>query len=292
MSYLIDKYPTLYVPTIQYNKTSHKRKIFYLKMTSYDISREHNAVNKLLTTITTLFYSYVPHYIIWVNKCHHYIDPNLKSILIDHDKKNPLDTKTQKHRFVLLKLTLIIDAQTYHSNMMIYDRLKKIGRRFEPAGLSEIGNGSDLDVKLRSLLEECYGNIKYLTPNDYLYDVTFQLTSGDDNAENKNDGDPVGYCLAWSLWFVDIRLSNPDADDHKLVKNAISHKYINSILSDKPDDKVLSTNYYLDFIRNYSIMLDNFKNKFLLKLGINKHEHYKAYPNDHLLATVSNYFKK
>ena len=64
-------------------------------------------------------------------------------------------------------------------------------------------------------------DIKIILPKDYLYDTGFQNISND--SLNIRLGDPGGFCLAWSLWFLELKLNNPDEDNHLLVKNAFDN---------------------------------------------------------------------
>ena len=41
-------------------------------------------------------------------------------------------------------------------------------------------------------------------PHEYLQNVNFQQSSLGDKEQNL--GDPEGYCLAWCLWFLELKL--------------------------------------------------------------------------------------
>jgi len=288
MEYLMKKYPTLYIPHVQYNEKKHANHLAKISMFSYDLSTSHKQLNRIVRNMGQLFYCYVSHYIIWVSQTHHYIDPNLEDLL----KKNR--ENDNNGRYILLKITLIISEDVIHSNMVLFDKVKLIGRRFEPVGISDLVDGNELDNMLEQLFTNVWGKIEYLRPEDYLKGFSFQLTSGDDVDKNLNLGDPYGYCLAWTIWFIEIRLSDPDTSDRELIEKALNRNMTNILLSDMlpEDDLIGSKNYYLDFIRRYAIMLDERKNEFLEKIGIKPYEYYQIYQSDKTIDMITKYFQK
>ena len=66
-----------------------------------------------------------------------------------------------------------------------------------------------------------------------------------------NISDPEGFCGAWSLWYADLRLSNPSKEPRELIEIAIE-----SITEDK---KIKLRR----FIRNYSVFLVKERQAFL-----------------------------
>jgi len=109
-------------------------------------------------------------------------------------------------------------------------------------------------------------NVKYINPKIFMDSAKFQIISSDSNPDNKKLGDPIGYCLAWTFWFLELRLNNPDTDSKELVDNALK-KIINY-------DSTSNSNQVIDYIRNYSFGLDKLKNIFLNKCGIKKDNYY------------------
>ena len=48
--------------------------------------------------------------------------------------------------------------------------------------------------------------------------ASFQILSNDDSNYTKKLGDPIGYCLAWTLWYLEQRIGNPDINLDNLLK--------------------------------------------------------------------------
>jgi hypothetical protein len=179
-----------------------------------------------------------------------------------------------KTRFIMMRITLILDDTSLHANIVIYD--KKLNKliRFEPYGDWEFNDSYNLDQMLvkmfRDSLElidvEKQKSLKYVRPRDFLDKTKFQTTSLGDRFMEKNLGDPIGYCLAWCFWFLELKLNNPDEDETELVNLALG-KIINN---DKNNNNPLLTH-----IRSYAKHLDKEKNLLLGKIGIPKTEVYK-----------------
>jgi hypothetical protein len=91
-------------------------------------------------------------------------------------------------------------------------------------------------------------------------DVGIQILSNDSNYNIKKLGDPNGYCLAWTYWFLEMRLGNSDVSASKLMNNMID----NVVKSKVSDNNKL----FISFIRNYAGELDKLKNQFMLDAGI------------------------
>lgn len=283
MAYLMKTYPKLYIPSIPYNRSNRKFRSLTNKMLFYKTSYTDKTFYRIISQMNHLFYRYTPHYILWGGKDHYHVDHDLEQSLV-----SDMGSDTQ---FVLIKITIIIAKGAIHSNMALYCKKTKVMRRFEPTGLNNVLDGNELDMMLKGIFEKVYGDIRYLRPEDYMTCSTFQLTTADDNEYNKNLGDPYGYCLAWSIWFVEMRLRYPEADDYTLYRNAIDRHKVNMMIG-MNDPNIRSKNYYLDYIRNYANDLDEIKNKLMLNIGIPHNEHYMLYPSTNTLKRVKNIFVK
>ena len=66
--------------------------------------------------------------------------------------------------------------------------------------------------------------------------------------DNIKAGDPVGFCVAWCIWYVNLRLSNPDIDRKDVLEQGI---------------KIIDTkfNSFRNFIRSYSKFLSEYSKK-------------------------------
>lgn len=286
LRYVENKHPHIFIPFTKFNKEEQERSIFFYDLTSYNTSHKQSLLNRHIKSYLKMFYSYLPHNIYWIDNNRYYINPKLIHILKKHNNTIPLNIQ----RFVLLKITLILD-NTLHANALIYDRLNKTAWRFEPYGITDMSSGIDMDNILKLNLEKVYGKITYHDPDSYLTGLNFQLVDGEDDKTNHNLGDPNGYCLAWTMWFIDTTMSYPEIEIDKLLKNILVKKSVSQIISVEEKKNLKTTNYYLDFIRRYARKLDDKKNEILLSLGINIYDIYKLYPSDDVLITITNHFK-
>ena len=176
--------------------------------------------------------------------------------------------KNKTKRFIFIKLSLIPNSSGTHANILIYDKKLNILERFEPYG----PNGMLDEEKLNSYLEKLSKKLfnkktKFISPKLFLDDTKFQIVSSDSDPDNKKLGDPIGYCLAWCFWYLELRLKNPDITSKELVKFAF-----NDILQNHSKD----SNQVLSYIRNYSQELDKMKNEFLKEAGISENDFYST----------------
>jgi hypothetical protein len=286
--YIEKKFKTLYVPTMIYSESEKTTFEFFFNLTAYDVSPEYYTCNTQVRNLSDTFYSYLPHLICWIDEDQYFIHPKLVSILKAHD----MSVSMNDQRYVMLKITIIVSMGHLHANVLIYDRKKKEGWRFEPYGISDMDRRTMMDAKLCEILEEIYGKIKYYDPDSYLKGLNFQLVDGEDYIQSHNWGDPDGYCLAWSMWFLDVVLSNPERDIDDIMKNFFSRHSIGTIISDEnmSDGVIRSDNYYLDFIRRYAHKLDDEKNKILLFLGVKKYNMYNIVLDDSIIDKIKQLF--
>jgi hypothetical protein len=157
--------------------------------------------------------------------------------------------------------------------------------RFEPYGDWDLADSYHLDKLLLELFESVIdkahlSTLKFIRPNEYLDKTKFQSISQGDDYNYKNLGDPEGYCLAWSYWFLELKLLNPDVDEKQLAKNAFD-------LILKTD--VNSTNPILQHIRGFAKHLDQEKNKIFESIGVPKQLHYKLRMDKDKMYLLNNY---
>ena len=263
--YMLDKYTNCTIP-MQYPVPEKRTWDKYKLHTQFS---PHDEILNLLQSVLSFyydtFYSLVPHIIYWRNKTIYFKDKNLSLYL-------SRAIKSEKHRFIIVKLSLLPQASIMHANIIIYDKQRNTIVRFEPYGDWDLLDSYWLDKMLMSLFkksinEERHKSLKYIRPTDYLNKTKFQSASLGDNPKNKNMGDPDGYCLAWCYWFIELKMLNPDVEERSLVENALRDIIK---LSNENDNNPLLTH-----IRSYGKHLDNEKNKLFEKIGVNKYEFYK-----------------
>ena len=149
-----------------------------------------------------------------------------------------------------------------HANSMIFNLKNMEVERFEPHGddnlvgpfgkkVKKIYN--EFDSRFSKLCKK--HNFKYFKPIDYCPRLGNQTIEEQYNGlkklntlgpqsitsptNTKLPTDPGGFCAAWSLWYLDLRLKNPNVERSKLIKQSIE------ILKRKPIK-------FRQFIRNYA----------------------------------------
>jgi hypothetical protein len=167
-----------------------------------------------------------------------------------------------------------------HANYLIYDKLNKTMERFEPHGdITLIFDKlpflktcilSNIDDKLLGAFKTQYGDDfieKYYKPCDFLPRQSFQ--SLQESLGDMIASDPGGFCASWAVWYVDLRLSNPDIRPYNLVRQTIAD------LNEKCDSLT-------NFIRNYSSFISDFAKFF---------ENNKKYNKDQIEELVVSYLE-
>lgn len=221
-------------------------------------------LDRLISAYTGTFFELAPMLIAWSNNDQYHIHQNFGY----HFHKTLLN----KSRFVFVKITVVNKTGSSHANCLMFDKKKCILERFEPYGVVSYLSNSKMDellkekfsVYLKDYLQEKEMKLTYISPKEMMGDISFQTISSDSIITVRKLGDPGGYCLAWVMWFVELRLKNPDTSSKDLVINA------------KKEIMKLDGNHkFIDYIRNYASVLDKRKNKFLESVGISSNYYYK-----------------
>tara|TARA_B110001469_G_scaffold125063_1_gene139828 strand:+ start:21 stop:1478 length:1458 start_codon:yes stop_codon:yes gene_type:complete len=156
-----------------------------------------------------------------------------------------------------------------HANILLIDLVKKTIERFEPYGkIHTFDNAEDVVLKT---FDSAFSKLIHKSGYTYYKTKRFSPRKGpqfieeekvfdvSSNISSEKPGDPEGFCGAWSLWYADLRLSNPKVPRKKLLAKAIK------MLKYKNKDSLRA------FIRNYATFVVNNRNKFIKKLNIKKH---------------------
>jgi len=191
-------------------------------------------------------YNNFPWTIFWTNQFEYYIHPYL-NILINANKN--------KYDCSMILLSVLLPHGGLHAMILYYDFKNNLIERFDP-----YGNTFDMDINMDDVLEEeltWNTGFSYVNVKKYLPVAGFQSLSDEDNILNQKPGDFGGFCLAWCLWYLELRLKNLKCNSKVLVKKAIS--------------KLLQTESSINnFIRNYSNNIDKYRLLELEKAGIDK----------------------
>ncbi len=153
----------------------------------------------------------------------------------------------QNKRFVLFPFGFTCLNKLGHANYIIYDKKMKTMERFEPYGKAKrkCANPNNLDDRIKKLFNDKLSKDdkpfieKYYKPLDYLPKKGPQRVQEDEKEMDEEIDAPGGYCPAWSSFYVELRLLNPNTDRKKLIKK-FYQEVENSKLS------------FTEFIRNYS----------------------------------------
>lgn len=197
----------------------------------------------------------VNHLIIWENIEKYYISDDV----ITGIRKTLYNFP--KTKIILLKL-LIIENNMYHANVILFDIDRKIIERFDPYGDVAFIDNININKFLKMYFEK-FLNVKYISPSDTNTDkISFQILSNEHNNSNKYINDPNGFCMAWCIWYVEMKINNLTVQSKVLIDKSISK--INK-------DYAIFKNY----IRNYSNFLDCQRNIILHQFNLDKQWWYK-----------------
>lgn len=200
-----------------------------------------------------------------------YFNSKQKLILPLIEKKFFSLIKSPKRRFLAIFVYIKWDCKSSnaHFNALIFDtKLKKI-ERFEPYTTFKeseyLDVVSEFDRKFIKLLKKNLRDFTYIKPTGFCPKIGFQQKEEKNLLSIKTiktlgnyqlDNDPGGFCGAWVLYFLNLKLENPDIDSKKLLKKV--YKYL------EKDHHSFRT-----FIRNYSSFIVKERSKILKSLKKN-----------------------
>jgi len=246
--YLLEKYPQIKIPSMAPKQMAGKTMEKFYKEVTDDIQDPNDPDDAIFRSIIRDYLNHSPilvnHVIIWRSPEKYFFSPYVVQGIAETIRKFP-DVK-----FILLKFTIVSDMNFNHANMLIYDVPGKVVERFDPYGTVPFIKGSDIDDLLRAFFHDYFPDVTYVGPAETATGISFQVFSDESNVKNSVDNDPVGFCIAWCVWYVENRIKNPDVEPAVLVRNLT--KQINQ-----------SEDTFKDYIRDYSNVLDMEKNKIL-----------------------------
>ena len=197
--------------------------------------------------------------IMWINK--NIIFPVWHNTSIITILKWMINNKSNGCRWFIVPIGIEFNSFS-HANYLIIDIETMEIERFEPHGAyAPIGFNYDpelLDLTISNYINESGLAFKYFKPGDYLPKIGFQTIEIN---ELKADyiGDPNGFCALWCIWWVDMRLSNPNISRNKLLK-LLTKELINGKYS------------YKKLIRDYSFFIVDIRDKLFIKANTNINE--------------------
>ena len=214
----------------------------------------------------------IDYFIFWEDIDNNYFSDNLISLI---------NKKINGKKNIFLYLSLSSDRML-HANIIYIDLKNKTIERFDPYGNITLGNSDEnLDKFLKTKFEPIK-DFEYIGTK-YMGISSFQTISREDDIHKKKYGDIGGFCLAWCMWYIELRLNNPKINSKDLVE-----KTIKKIIKKKIN--------FTDFIRNYANNLNTYLRKFLKKAGIKeKHvynEFYSKQEYSNIKKLIYSEFKK
>ena len=175
------------------------------------------------------------------------------------------DARKRKKRFTIIPLIFRWSCSYEfegHANILIFDFENNIVERFEPYGFistftkEEEEVSQSFNARFTKLLKKIDSKLNYV-------DQSVLLRKGPQYLEEnqvkklsllEKSTDPEGFCGAWSLWYADLRITNPDKEPRELIEMAIDS------ISQTKKIKLR------EFIRNYSVFLVKERQQFLKKI--------------------------
>lgn len=145
-----------------------------------------------------------------------------------------------------------------HANILFYNKQTNEMERFEPYGMDFPPgfnyNPLNLDTNLKNLFTNYFENnnqieFKFYSPSSYQTKIGLQLLDTIEYNKEKNIGDPGGFCAAWSLWYVEMRISNQN-----VLRNELIYKLINYIRL----KRVTFRSVIRSFTKNITDIRDNY----------------------------------
>ena len=187
---------------------------------------------------------------------------NLSKILVDCITN--LDTK-----IIIVPVQLLFSDGGAHANVLIYRKNLNQIEHFEPHGRNFSRNESDVDNKII----EKWMNLFVLKINARLQLIkrpqvklieSSEVCPYIDGLQNLESWsslatiagvEPLGYCVAWSMFFTELCLKNPEIPSSSLMN------YIFEFLRDNMSN-VEKNNYLKSVIRGYAVFINQKINKY------------------------------
>lgn len=230
---LDNKYKNLHIP--KFNKN----------ISNKNLDFDSNSIS--LPTDLHLTLDMLPFFITFMNTDTYYIHPYLNLLIKGLSKKYPED-------YAIVFLSLHDEESNLHANILFYNFKEKTITRFEPYGDTFI-----IDENIDEILQEELTwnlNFKYIKPSDYTNGSGLQSLSDDNNISNQKPGDFGGFCLAWSLWFVEMKLQNENISNKDLIYKSLR--------------KIIKKNSLVDYIRSYGNKISELKYYIYKKINLPK----------------------
>lgn len=260
--YILKKYSNIKIPSLapkQMGSHQNKKRLNMLYQELVPDYKNNEPDNDTFRSLIRDYINHSPilinHIIIWRSPEKYFISPYMISGV-----KKTID-KFPNIKFILFKLTIISNSNLNHANILIFDVQKNYIERFDPYGKVFFYDSGSIDQHLKNFFVENFPNIGYISPNDTMKSISFQIFSDETNINNYVENDPVGFCIPWCLWYIEMRIKNYKISPDSLINRAIYQINKNEIK-------------FKDYIRNYSNYLDYEKNIILKESSVPERNWY------------------
>ena len=176
---------------------------------------------------------------------------------IDLDKKILYTIEHYKKQYIIIFIH-IINIYGGHANLILIDNIKKLIIFYEPHGYNYYNDKlyDNLEIYFNQFLK----NYKCIKPKEYN-----AIISGLQELDNFNQFNTMydieGYCLIWSIWFIELYINNSNYELNELFNKTIK--------------KIINMNIFItNYIKNYSDNLYKKMLKFLKKYNYDFYEKY------------------
>jgi hypothetical protein len=254
----------------KYNKTNDKSKnkgnAVSLYMPIYngdDVTPDWND-DMLLPDNMLNFNNNFPWIIIWNDDKNYWIHPKLTDLI--NKNKTKYDAS-----FAFISMRLPDGG--LHAALMFFDFTRNQIQRFDPYGDTTVLDGQMDEIFKEILAKPC--KMSYCGPDCYFPVSGFQTLSDENNSMNQKMGDFGGYCLAWSIWYVEHKMINLKVEPKDLIR-----KTINSFIKMNVRP--------MEYIRNYANYISKFRIGYLTKIGVPEN----IASNEHLNNMYTNIINK
>ena len=174
--------------------------------------------------------------------------------------------KNCKKRFFAIPLSIEYPDSGPHFNILIGDNVRKVIERFEPYGAyidDKVHESLDRDFK--DFLKTFSLDFEYKNPDEFCPASGFQEREETNIHKKKASvrrNDYRGYCGMWSIWFIEMKMRNPDLPSDKLLKKAL--KEMRKLKENKKEKFT-----YRRFVRNYKEHIVEMRKGILREGGVN-----------------------
>lgn len=148
-------------------------------------------------------------------------------------------------RFIVILLSLREPNGSKHANSIIYDIKTNEFERFDPLGVSlhEHYETDRFDNIMKAFIDKYFkeyiGNYKYYSPLSFC--PNYDIFQSQEINEIVRFFDRSGNCALWNLWYINVRMANPDLSREETIIMA--------------NNKIKTHKSFYHFIKSYQLYL-------------------------------------